>query len=114
MIQLVRDLEAARALVASGWCQGESALDAAGDIVSMFDPAAAVFCASAACGRVASVVLHRNMTRRSEAMHAALLGVIRGDDLVVWNDHPKRTKRAVLAAFDRAIARARRGEGDGT
>lgn len=54
-----------------------------------------------ACDRVAHQTLLSFV--RVSRMYEAILRVIRGDDIVEWNDHPKRTKRAVIAAFDRAI-----------
>lgn len=100
--QLAADLRAARALVEKGWCQGESALDKNGCLAPLFDrdPPAYV-CMGGACDRVAhqSLLSFVRVTR----MHDAILRVIRADDIVEWNDHPKRTKRAVVAAFDRAI-----------
>lgn len=37
---------------------------------------------------------------------AALSDVVKGGDIVLWNDHPRRCKKDVLGGFDRAIKKS--------
>ena len=87
-------LEAARALVARGWCQGEyrdcyGKVCAFGAIIYSFpmgDPA-----------------WHDAAKAANDAMTAIV-----GGHVTAWNDAPGRTQEEVLAAFDQAVSQKRK------
>lgn len=104
MTQLADDLAKARELVAAGWCQGNTAINATGAPVNASSPEVARVCAMGAMDRAGDWA---NDPKRTSAMAEALYGVLNNDSIVDWNDAPERTQAEVLAAFDKAIAAAR-------
>lgn len=92
-------LHAARARVASGWCQGNAAMR--DGTLCMFDDANQ-WCASGA------LYAARRATGEREAWHrgAVFLRQAIGSEITRWNDRQGRTQAEVVAAFDRAIALA--------
>jgi hypothetical protein len=106
-------LIAARERVAKGWTQGRSAETKGGRYAHYSDKGAAKFCAwgglHAACPLTeglslvdaAEAELERSLPKKLVA------GAVSGDyrPLARWNDMPGRTKKQVLALFDKTIAR---------
>lgn len=96
-------LKEARALIADkGWCQGVYARNANGNATDLHGRHAAAFCAEGAMFCAAGEGFAENAL--SFFADAIPSGYRRG--YLSWNDEPGRTKEEVLAAFDRAIARA--------
>lgn len=91
MNQTQQDLQAARALIAKGWCQG--------------GPVKEVNGAECVCSLRAIQVSTPDFAR-NHAAYTALCQAISMPTVVGWNDAPERTKDEVLAAFDGAIALA--------
>lgn len=81
------------------WCQGGIAKDETGVKVDIDSPRAVAWCAWGATGL-------GDATRQADAALARALGSDRC--VVSWNDDPKRTKKQVLALFDKAIALRRK------
>jgi hypothetical protein len=94
----------ARALVASGWCRGSDACDAAGAPVAPWSEEAASW--SLLGSLVAAVDLPSEpdavTLRPLRRALAALAEVIEEPLLAVWNDRPGRTQEQVLATLDAA------------
>jgi len=96
----------ARELVAAGWTQGESARDAGGKKISPFSYKAVCFCALGATHRAeeelgATTAIWDSAIRKLHPFTEKW-------NVAGWNDTPGRTQADVLAAFDAAIAEARR------
>lgn len=90
-------LKKARALLAKrgGWIQNVFARTAKGKEVPYDNRAAASFCAWGATARASGEYNNPGII--------ALERVARIKHLPVWQDKPERTKREILALFDRAI-----------
>lgn len=84
------------------WIQHDYARDADGGEVTPDDSDATCFCMLGALARSAHAMEHE-----AHRLPAALvLSTTVGGRVHHWNDDPDRTHAEVLAAFDRAIARA--------
>lgn len=103
-------LDAAKALILRGWCQGAYARRADGtsvDIKYIREKSATCFCAKGAIHRVEdktsdSAVL-RNKTPAIMALEAAVEKITDGkSNAIRYNDAPGRTKYEVAALFDHA------------
>ena len=100
-------LREARALIGRGWTQGVFARDAGGRCVSPMSPDACCFCMMGAVERIASG------TYSGDTLISCLedaLGVHDAIGITSFNDDFKRTQPQVLAAFDKAIELAERGQ----
>lgn len=91
----------ARKLIARGWCQGMLACDEYG-YVPVHDDRATAFCAAGALDRTTESVALLEVCLRALGRAADVVSV------TAWNDAGGRTKKQVLAAFDKAIRSARR------
>lgn len=87
-------LKRARARVARGWCKGESRKRIRGRVHHC--AFGAIFYDSPKSPNYKACHIARE--------HMAVGVGIAPNELGAWNDDPKRTKRQVLAAFDKAIA----------
>ena len=104
--QLITDLRDARALVAKGWCRYHFATDRRGKSVSALSGKARRVCM---LGGVAIVTQSfDDANPRNKALWQALCRAIGVTSIVQWQDTAGRTKREVLAAFDRAHELAER------
>lgn len=104
--QLVQDLEAARAKIVQGWTQGGNAEDARGYNVAPHDDSAVRWCAR---GAILSVTKPACWSYESGRYIAAIEAFrdCAGSTVIDYNDDDKRTKKEVLAVFDKAIAKAK-------
>lgn len=97
-------LDAAKALVLKGWCQGTLARDAQDRRCSPIDQQATNFCVVGALRKAANVT--GTFTPWEDALFIALRRatvVVTGSDNVgSYNDAPGRTKYEVAALFDHA------------
>lgn len=91
----------ARAKLRRGWCQGPAAMARSGKAVMPRSPTACKWCAYGAV--LAS-------TRRSAAIGWAMRMFEQANrtNMIRYNEGRGRNKNAVIAAFDRAIAKAQR------
>lgn len=96
----VEALRKARALIKKGWCQGFFAQTSDGEEVDANDRRARKWCASGA------VFAQKGHGRIVGDALSVLSRVVETSSISDWNDAPVRTKREVLAAFDRAIKAA--------
>ena len=96
-------LKKARKLVEKGWTQGAYAKDGNGRILFFDDKKAVKFCPLGAIGRVTGSLYNAEAVGARYAVIDSIEGGMLGFDIASWNDDKKRTKRQVLAAFDRAI-----------
>lgn len=102
-------LIAARKLIAAGWCQGESARNVDGEVVSIHSPDAVSFCAT---GAVRVVTPDHYDSGPVHALACALPELFQGhepegDAVIVYNDIRGATQDDILSLFDRAIKEAR-------
>jgi len=100
--------EARRLISEVGWTQDAMAR-AAGLLIDPMAPNADCFCSVGAIKRASgdtsdSAIGHHGAWE-------ALSRTTNSESVMEWNDTPGRTKEEVLAAFDRAIAKASNGEG---
>lgn len=93
----------ARAKIVKGWCKGEMAYDAKGNVA---DPESRNACKWCAAGAIAAID-STNVYMYSEAIHE-IRKANRIGFLTEWNDAPGRRKSHVLRAFDKAIAATRK------
>ena len=107
-MKALEDLRAARALLQrSRWTQGAYARDANGDRCMPNGADAAQFCAIGALLRVQGLVFpgetERTQAYRAlrRAAHAVALST---NDVVEWNDVPRRLKSDVIDLYNTAIA----------
>ncbi len=92
-------LRRARKLIEKGWCKDWSAEDKKGNYALPYSKAAVKWCAYGAISAFQCAVATERDAR------SLLDAVVPGRDIVTFNDGQK-SKRPVLAAFDRAIALA--------
>lgn len=98
------DLVAARALVATGWTQGASALTVNGTETSPRASNAVCWCS---VGAIFGGMQHASPDDEAQRFHLAKKALLPGGDpLSQWNDAPGRTQAEVIALFDRAIEEA--------
>lgn len=90
--------DARKLIFEKGWCQGVPARDANGNKVGRYSDEAVCFCVEAATEVASNRDYYAGVFARE-----ALRKVISKRDIWQWNDHPKRTKEEVLAAFDESI-----------
>lgn len=98
-----RVLQKARALLAKkgGWTQQCNARGKSGRPLGYVSRAATCFCLDGALRRVTHGPLSKY--RYWEVELAVLAVIPREEDIVVWNDKPRRTQKQVVALLDRAI-----------
>ena len=101
-------LKKARALIAKGWTQSVGAADEYGLHVDIASFRACKFCASGAvCRAAGNDIPSRMLAMRSLARVVPDSARSRSRDatmrVIVFNDAKGRTRRQVLAAFDKAI-----------
>lgn len=97
---LVKKLRAARRLIERGWTRGALARDASGREVPAMSRAAVRFCVDGACIRASGGCY--DLCQARDALEGALPdGVL---SAVHFNDDIAKSKRDVIALFDRAIA----------
>jgi hypothetical protein len=101
---LTEVLTNARALVQRGWCKAALARGPDGSKTSWNDPAAVAWCAVGAVQRVSEC------THWGPALTLLARAANTRTPVPIWNDEDHRTKKQVLAAFDRATELARAGE----
>jgi len=97
-------LHYARALLATGWCQGGEARDERGDPVEPWDETAESWSLPGALSAVASDA--GNEDQEGEQLARTVLAfalAISADQLQAWNDAPQRRQQEVLAACESAI-----------
>jgi hypothetical protein len=94
---MLEDLEAARAKVAQGWCQGVHARDKNGIKVLSVSDLATRWCAAGA-------LLAVGATSEASELLLKTIGDPPHGSIPIWNDVPERSQADVLAAFDQAIA----------
>jgi hypothetical protein len=102
---IVRD---ARTRVASGWCQGEDARDAAGSPVEFWSEAARAWSLLGALVTPSHPTpLSAVVMPLSEVAMAvvAVADVLQAPSLKAWNDAPDRTQGQVVAVLDTALER---------
>lgn len=97
--EIVKRFKKARALIVKGWCKGWHATTESGKCVDWDNPKAVKFCPSAACVK-AKISMEERMKY--------LKFPIKFGCLTAWNDAKSRKKSQVVAAFDRAIALAKK------
>lgn len=90
-------LKRAKKLVERGWCKGALARDADGKRVHPFDKSARHWCAEGALQRAAEDDC------RGRGVALCYLDRAAGGCDVGWFNDRQRTRRPVLAAFDRAV-----------
>lgn len=113
MSEVVKVLERAKELLnEKGWCQGDLAKGAHGEVVDLLDPQAAAFCL------VGAIRCQRDGTSTNARLSAGIylanvVGCLRGDWLTVpdYNDAPGRTKEEIMEVLTKAIELAKQGEG---
>jgi hypothetical protein len=99
-MSVVEVLKRAKERIERGWCRGQFAVNAHNEPVSELSQEACRWCTSGAFYAVCNDMDERNMARD------VFRKVIDDENITRWNDSPGRTKREVLAAFDKAIALA--------
>lgn len=87
------------------WCQGKFAKDGYGNGCSVDDERAYQFCAAGAVEKAAGGVVE-DFHEAAEALSRC----VRGGSVIGFNDAPRRKHEQILAAFDKAIARAEKAE----
>lgn len=99
-MKTVTILKRARAKIVKGWCQGHSAIDSRGNLCLAETSAAVSWCAVGAIFAVS-----KNDWKYEEAARDVLEKALgKGQsEIANWNDEPKRTKKQVLALYDKAI-----------
>lgn len=100
-------LEAGRARIEKGWCQGHYALTAESEIPLSATGPPAAWCAIGALIDVQSRPFPREADNFLEAAVMEWSGYA---NVLRWNDEPGRTQADVLALYDRAIAKAKAAE----
>ena len=91
-------LKAAWALLRSGWCRGDFAVDADGVRMGFRrGQVATAWTLSAAISAAGSAGIE------SEYARQLLRRLLHEHDLVRWNNHPTRTKAQVLSLLERAV-----------
>jgi hypothetical protein len=104
MTTVLQILTKARDLIEKkGWTQNSNARNKNGKEVLEHNRNAVCFCASGAIWRAGGRCWNQEIDDAEEI----LISCIRNQEIVEWNDQEGRTKKQVLAAFDRAIAKAK-------
>jgi hypothetical protein len=104
-------MRAKKLLVTKGWTKGTFARDKYHkQHLDWYSPKAACFCAGGALNRASGEDNHYadNYLERIIEQTGFVKSSWNYDSVIaVWNDDPKRTKKQVLTAFDKAIALAK-------
>jgi hypothetical protein len=95
-------LETARELIEKGWTRGAEARDEYGNAKGWKSKKAVCFCAIGAIWKADG----KAFGPVGDLAQYTLVSCIRTPGIAQWNDSPRRTKKQVLAAFDRAIVKA--------
>lgn len=113
MSQLAQDLRAAKALIDTPekWTKGAFARAPDGKRTHATSDSATSRCMAGACICASLIQVSMNHDRRANAMLLALEDVVGPcvtdhDPVTGFNDSPQRTHAEIMAAFDKAIAKA--------
>ena len=108
-------LEKAKKKIEKGWCQETLAKDAKGRIVSERSRDACQWCSVGAILAALPIKEWRKeqeigFSTLAETMEGFLEKAMGSVSVAHWNDRPGRTQQQVIAAFDKAIAAAKKKE----
>lgn len=101
---IVESLQEARKLIERGWCQNAFAKDKYGEPVAVRSKSACAWCAAGAIAYVCQSSHRQNCFVLFSSATKSWKGVD------AWNDMRRRTKKQILATFDKAIVLARAEE----